>query len=408
VDPKDHDRLVPIGAVGELVIQGEIVGRGYLNEPEKTSAVFISNPKWAQTSTQGCGRMYKTGHLVGYDDVGCLIYIGREDNQVKLRGQRLELGEVEHHLETSASGWHGLCFVLKQGPLANRLVAVVGPDSLVPPASFHPEVEDSETICDLARNTKESVARVLPRYMVPDCLNLLKHMPVTTSGRLDRKVIAVWIAGLTEDEAALFSTGNEINDAPKPATTRMEVLLQEVWASVFGLSTTKVGINRFFHSLGRDSITAMQALARSRNLGFEFTVKDVLQGHTIEALALSARQIEIPSETLKKETTERAFALSPIQQLYATLAPPQHKHHFNQSIQVKLAKIISISQLRQSLEAVVTRHSMLRAKFDLSSPKLATQMISRSTQNAFQALESTLSHPGDLLDLVRTSQRSLD
>jgi non-ribosomal peptide synthetase component F len=131
VDPKDHDRLVPIGAVGEPVIQGEIVGRGYLNEPEKTSAIFISNPEWAQTSTQGCGRMYKTGHLVGYDDVGCLIYIGREDNQVKLRGQRLELGEVEHHLETSASGWHGLCFVLKQGPLANLLVAVVGPDSLV-------------------------------------------------------------------------------------------------------------------------------------------------------------------------------------------------------------------------------------------------------------------------------------
>jgi hypothetical protein len=218
---------------------------------------------------------------------------------------------------------------------------------LVPSASFHPEVEDSETICDdLARNTKESVARALPRYMVPDCLNLLKHMPVTTSGKLDRKVIAVWIAGLAEDEAALFSTGNEINDAPKPATTRMEVLLQEVWASVFGLSPTNVGINRFFHPLVGDSIAAMQALARSRNLGFEFTVKDVLQGHTIEALALSARQIEISSETLKEETTERALALSPIQQLYATLAPPQHKHHFNQSIQVKLAKIISISQLR--------------------------------------------------------------
>jgi acyl-CoA synthetase (AMP-forming)/AMP-acid ligase II len=96
VDPKDHDRLLPIGAVGELVIQGEIVGRGYLNEPKKTSAVFISNPKWAQNSTQGCGRMYKTGHLVGYDDVGCLIYIGREDNQVNLRGQ-LSVGTVWRH-----------------------------------------------------------------------------------------------------------------------------------------------------------------------------------------------------------------------------------------------------------------------------------------------------------------------
>ena len=85
--------------------------------------------------------------------------------------------------------------MLKQGPLANRLVAVVGPDSLVPSANFHPEVEDSETICDLARNTKESLARALPRYMVPDCLTLLKHMPVTTSGKLDRKVIAPLLMG---------------------------------------------------------------------------------------------------------------------------------------------------------------------------------------------------------------------
>ncbi|KAI1258959.1 acetyl-CoA synthetase-like protein [Xylariaceae sp. FL1019] len=104
VDPEDHDNLLPsIGAVGELLLEGPLVGSGYLNEPEKTATAFISNPVWL---TQGCssqypgrkGRLYKTGDLVRYNQDGSVSFVGRTDDQVKIRGQRVELGEIENVL----------------------------------------------------------------------------------------------------------------------------------------------------------------------------------------------------------------------------------------------------------------------------------------------------------------------
>jgi acyl-CoA synthetase (AMP-forming)/AMP-acid ligase II len=103
VDQTDHERLVPIGAVGELLIEGPIVGRGYLNNPERTAAAFIDPPAWLRefrgenSDIQGSRRLYKTGDLVQYAADGSLRFVRRKDTQVKLRGQRIELGEVEHH-----------------------------------------------------------------------------------------------------------------------------------------------------------------------------------------------------------------------------------------------------------------------------------------------------------------------
>ncbi|KFY76366.1 hypothetical protein V499_03977 [Pseudogymnoascus sp. VKM F-103] len=100
VDPGNHERLMPIGCVGELLIEGPILAHGYLNDQEKTTAVFIENPEWAEHFGLGRRRrFYKTGDLVRYNPDGTLNFMGRKDTQVKLRGQRLELGEIEHHLE---------------------------------------------------------------------------------------------------------------------------------------------------------------------------------------------------------------------------------------------------------------------------------------------------------------------
>ncbi|KAE8822002.1 hypothetical protein PTNB85_10576 [Pyrenophora teres f. teres] len=102
VDPENHHKLAPLGSVGELLVEGPILARGYLNDAEKTAAAFIEDPAWLMDGCQGYagrhGRLYKTGDLVQYNDDGNLICLGRKDSQVKLRGQRIELGEIEHHL----------------------------------------------------------------------------------------------------------------------------------------------------------------------------------------------------------------------------------------------------------------------------------------------------------------------
>lgn len=94
-EAQDHNRLAPIGTVGELLIEGPIVARGYLNNPEKTAEVFIENPAWVEkVEGQPPRRLYKTGDLVHYNPDGTINFIGRKDNQVKVRGQRLELGKL--------------------------------------------------------------------------------------------------------------------------------------------------------------------------------------------------------------------------------------------------------------------------------------------------------------------------
>ncbi|KFZ05273.1 hypothetical protein V502_09973, partial [Pseudogymnoascus sp. VKM F-4520 (FW-2644)] len=102
VDPENHDRLAPLGSIGELLIEGPILARGYLNDPQKTKAAFIDDPTWLLQGGGGHpgrrGRMYKSGDLAYYAPDGNLMYAARKDGQVKLRGLRVELGEVEHHL----------------------------------------------------------------------------------------------------------------------------------------------------------------------------------------------------------------------------------------------------------------------------------------------------------------------
>lgn len=405
VDPSNHDILVPIGAVGELVIQGAIVGRGYFKEPQKTASVFISDPKWATVATDGCGRMYKTGDLVRYDTGnGNLVYVGRKDSQVKIRGQRLELGEVEHHLQLMGSDRHGLCFAPKQGVWAGRLIAVLGENNLVPSARFQPDAELAQLVQGTAKTVRERMAVSLPSYMVPEALTLLKSMPVNSSGKLDRKVLAAWIDALPEEEASrLFSRG-ELSTKIKMPATEDQKTLHRVWCGALRLDADRVGIDQSFSALGGDSISAMQALARCRNLGFVLTMKEMLKGATIESIATSsttASSAQIPMA----EATADAFGLSPIQDFYASLAPTSEPHTFNQSVYLRPTRVIDYSQLQSALDTLAERHAMLRAKFDIGT---RTQKISATTANAVKISHAYVDGPEEMLETTMECQTGLD
>jgi amino acid adenylation domain-containing protein len=129
VDPANHNRLAPLGSIGELLVEGPILARGYLNDAEKTSTAFISDPTWLTEGTRGYpgrrGRLYKTGDLVRYNSDGNLVCVGRKDEQVKVRGQRVELGEIEHHVRECMPEAEGVAVevVLPGGRKENAVVA---------------------------------------------------------------------------------------------------------------------------------------------------------------------------------------------------------------------------------------------------------------------------------------------
>lgn len=251
VDANNHDRLVPIGAVGELLVEGPIVARGYLKNAEKTAAVFIENPAWLEDQGalgSGIRRMYKTGDLVRQNPDGTISFVGRKDDQVKLRGQRLELGEIEHHLPTDTRIHHSMVLAPKNGPLKGRLVAVLTLKNITR--------EEGKGITLVGRDQihaagvqlgelRVALADHVPAYMVPTTWIVLQSMPLTASGKLNRVAVKSWLEGMDMEtnkrvnEAMVMEVEEVENTAPKSTA---EVIIQKTYGQVLGMRPEEVSI----------------------------------------------------------------------------------------------------------------------------------------------------------------------
>ncbi|CCF36003.1 non-ribosomal peptide synthetase [Colletotrichum higginsianum] len=189
VEPDNHDRLVPIGSTGEILIEGPNVARGYLGDPEKTAKAFITNPAWIAHFEAGsvARRMYKTGDLGMLNSDGTVSYLGRKDTQIKLRGQRIEPGEVEHHLAKllPLGSIVVVDALILPGVSTKSLVAFIELGSQT--SGF---VEHKDVVVDgLSDRLRQQLASVLPAYMVPSHIITVKQIPFTSTGKLDRRTL---------------------------------------------------------------------------------------------------------------------------------------------------------------------------------------------------------------------------
>ncbi|KAI9898795.1 hypothetical protein N3K66_007155 [Trichothecium roseum] len=194
VDPVDHGRLSPMGSIGELLLEGPLLGDGYLNDEEKTKQAFVNDPEWLlhgssrQPGRQG--RLYKTGDLVRYNNDGSLSYIGRKDTQVKIRGQRVELGEVERHAgELLASDADQVVaeVVTPHGQDASSHLAVFM-------ASTSKPKDGSMRIFTVSNEFEDAMAQRLPPYMLPSLYFSMPQLPVSSNGKTDRKQLRQLVA----------------------------------------------------------------------------------------------------------------------------------------------------------------------------------------------------------------------
>jgi amino acid adenylation domain-containing protein/non-ribosomal peptide synthase protein (TIGR01720 family) len=264
VDPDDHDRLTPVGSVGELALSGRALAREYLNNPEKTNAEFIENPRWAASfPTTTANRIYKTGDLVRYYPDGAIECLGRKDHQVKLHGQRMELGEIESRLSQMDSIRHAIVLLPKNGLIKKRLVAILAVNAgdkslkstndcqLVDPSVMHaaklPEVQ-------------ASLEKQLPIYMVPQAWVVMQSLPMLVSGKIDRKQITAWIEQLDKPNyMRIMKDYDNIKrgKVPVPETKAAETvtsasdILRDVSAQVLNLTASDIDTQRSFLSLGK-------------------------------------------------------------------------------------------------------------------------------------------------------------
>ncbi|EGE07648.1 nonribosomal peptide synthase [Trichophyton equinum CBS 127.97] len=375
VNPEDHDRLVPPGCVGELLVEGPTLARGYLNNPQKTTDAFIYDPVWARTSETGGKprRFYKTGDLVRYNSPeGSFNYVGRKDTQVKFHGQRVELGEIEHKLNLAPNVKHGLVLLPKTGNCKGKLVAILSfSDHVTEMFSNDPkslrliETKKRDEYVDMVR---ETMAGQLPSYMVPSIWVCMESLPRLPSAKLDRKAVAKWIDAMTEEVYHEVSGAQQVEagstELSKPANA-VEAAIQLAWSRILNIPLNRISLEQSFLSLGGDSITAMTCMGQCKKAGLGFTVQEILRSKSIRALAPCAKEVKRAVDL--KEEIDVDFELQPIQQFHFTVRNDE-MGHFNQSFFLKLARRTSEKSLKHAVDTLVERHSMLRSRFRQSGP----------------------------------------
>ena len=398
VDANDPSILVPIGAVGEILVEGPILARGYLHDDSKTKKSFVVDLQWSlQNGTSQSRRFYRTGDLGRYDN-GVIDFVGRKDGQVKVRGQRLEMNEVEHKLSQIRRIKHVVVLFPTSGSYQKQLVAVVElfheeADARDAAAlKFFPVARKNQTISILSEIRKE-VWQMLPEYMIPTTWIPLINIPKNTSGKVDRAYISRWTAGIDPETSAVISELSVEKDFTKP-NNAMEKELQQIWSEVLNIASDQIGIDMPFLRLGGDSISAMQVMAKCCAKNIAITTQHILRYQTIEKLALQGRPLK-PNNSVIVDEDDTQFELTPIQQMHMDRGLDGDK--FSQSFLLKLHHEASPQHLRDALETVVERHSMLRARFTkMSSGNWMQQIVPYATglfsYTTSQVLDTTAEH----------------
>ena len=243
----DQDRKpLPIGVAGELCISGDGVGAGYLNRPELTAEKFIPNP-----FVEG-KIMYCTGDLARWREDGEIEYLGRIDTQVKIRGLRIELGEIESVMSTFAG--------IQLAAVTNKRDEN-GRQYLVGYYTTDTEIDE--------KSLRAHLAAKLPKYMIPNYLIRLDKMPMTASGKTDRKNLPVPQMTASTDE--FVAPRNELESALYRIVTEI-------------LETDRIGVTDDFFDFGGDSLRAIEYVAKAHNEGIEFTLQSVFDYPTIREL----------------------------------------------------------------------------------------------------------------------------
>ncbi|RYP49818.1 hypothetical protein DL768_004547 [Monosporascus sp. mg162] len=409
VDRSNHMKLAAIGAVGELIIEGPVVTRGYLDEPEKTAAAYIGTPPWLLgfRSKGTEGRLYKSGDLVQYNLDGTIRFFGRIEGQTKLRGQRIELGEVEYHVRKSFPVIADVVAEVVVPPGEGRtplLVAciLVGEQTADSAKGlFH---EPTRSFCERAHEARLKLSNSIPSYMVPAAFLPLRRLPLSRSGKLDRRQIREACSLLSLDQIHEYSA--EAKVVKRAPSTSIERTLQRIWARVLNMEASSIGVDDNWMRLGGDSIQAMRVVAQCAAAGLRTSVGALFRGKTIAQMSLRTEHMPL-KPALATERLNSLFDLSPIQQMFFYTAG-SHYSHFNQSLSFRLSKPVSSKTIQRAVRWIVDNHSMLRARFIEISRGRWKQMITDDTDGSYSYRENRIESRDEAAPLLQSDQEGLD
>ncbi|KAK2743448.1 NRPS [Myotisia sp. PD_48] len=296
VDPSNHHRLRPVGAVAELLVEGPTLATGYPQDPQRTAKCFIPVTDQMVELSPHINRnqrlVYKTGDLVRYASDGSICFVGRKDNQVKIRGQRVELGEVEVHLRKYFLGARDVIAdaipTTHAGNSASLIAFILqASDEVSGTGSVFDEVDEGflQTAAEAARQLRMHI----PVYMVPTVFVPLRYRPCTVTGKTDRRRLRKEFEAVPPETWQKPKFKQE-SGLPEPLT-KTEQTLARVWAKLFQLPVENIRSDDDFNRLGGDSIIAMRAVAMARAAGYELTIAAMFSHPILSDLAKNATKV---------------------------------------------------------------------------------------------------------------------
>jgi len=351
LDP--HDRPQPVGVPGELCVGGVQVARGYLDRPELTAERFTEDP------FNPGGRLYRTGDRARLLADGTLEYLGRADGQVKIRGNRVETGEVAAAL-AAVPGVREALVVDRTDPVrGTHLVGYYVAESPLP-----------------SRQLRERLAAGLPEFMIPSLFQHIERVPLTPNGKADRRALP--LPSAAADPAGGQQPSNAVERALAP-----------IWAQVLQLE--RIGVHDDYFALGGDSITMLRIRAQAEQQGFSFTLTDLVRNPSIAALAPHVRVLggrpvprrgpepfELVPAVDRAQLADAvdAYPLTRLQLglLYHSLRserPASYRDVFRYSLELPWNE----RMFRRCFDSLTQRHPALRASFDLARLSQPVQII---------------------------------
>jgi len=340
---------VPVGAPGHLYVAGAGVARGYLGRPGLTAERFVPSPHGGRPGE----RLYRTGDRVRWLPDGTLDFLGRADRQIKLRGFRVELGEIEAVLERHPGVDRAVVEVRDDAAGTPRLVAYLPGAAAPGPAEV-----------------RAFLGEHLPDHMLPSRVIRLDELPLTSSGKLDRRA-------LPEPGPQRPELGGLV--APR---SPVEEVLAGVWAQVLGVD--RVGVDDDFFALGGDSILAMRIAARARQAGLAVSPQALFGHPTVAALAAAAQAV--PAEPPPAAAVSGPVPLTPIQRWFFERDDPEPQH-YDQTVLLETFEPIDERELARAVERLLDHHDALRLRFDRDGAEWRQRNAARETGQAVRRID---------------------
>ncbi|WFA84861.1 non-ribosomal peptide synthetase [Paenibacillus amylolyticus] len=371
-----HLNPVPVGVLGELVIGGVGVARGYLNQPELTEEKFVDSPFAVGE------RLYRTGDLARWMEDGNVDFIGRIDNQAKIRGYRIETGEIESQL-LRVEGVREAVVLVRSDANGQKVLC----------AYYTPDTGAKLAVNDL----RSALAQELPGYMIPSYFVELERLPLTPNGKIDRRALPA-----PEGEAG---SGTEYV-APR---NELEMKLAVIWQEVLGL-TKQIGVYDNFFDIGGHSLRATSLAGKVfKELNVNLPLRDVFRHSTIAAMAEAIAPMERREhEAIPQAEQREYYPLSSAQKrlfIQHTLDGADQLYNMPELVQVEGE--FDLDRLEAALRKLITRHESLRTGFEMMKGEVV-QRIYPQVDFAIEHHQADTEDSDQIEQIVRNFVRPFD